>query len=308
MKIIITDKIDLVPEHDKVLRAIPDIKVYDDTNNDPKVIIKRIKEAEVATANYIDFPSEVLKQAKKLKYVIVPAVGYDWVDVKEATEQGIKVINCPSFNSQAVAEHAIGLMLAVKRRIVEAHNSILEGKWTPKILTGTEVMGKHLVTVGYGNIGKRVCKLAEGLGMSVAHIDSETTVDAFDMHIAEADVLVLCLPLNDSTKGIINRKRISLLKPNVVLINVARGLVVDQDALYEALTKGNIAGAGIDVFPNDNSITKPSAEILKFAKLSNVVATPHLAYNTEGSIFRLGEQILASIQSCIDDKPINVVN
>ena len=125
MKVVITDKINFDASSRKKLEKIPDIKIYDDVPTSEKDIIERIKDAEIATAWYIDITREIIESAPKLKYIVVPAVGTEWVDSKAATEKGIKVLNCPTFNSQAVAEHAIGLMFAVKRQIVAAHQSIL---------------------------------------------------------------------------------------------------------------------------------------------------------------------------------------
>ena len=127
MKIVITDFINIAPEDREKLEKFPDITIYDDTINDPKILSERLRDAEIATANFIDLTGDIITSAPKLKYIISPAKGYDWIDVKKATEKGIKVLNCPTFNSQAVAEHAIGLMFAVERKIVQAHNSILKG-------------------------------------------------------------------------------------------------------------------------------------------------------------------------------------
>ena len=222
--------------------------------------------------------------------------------------RGIKVLNCPSYNSQAVAEHAIGLIFAVSRKIIQAHISILNGAYKPQEFLGVEVEGKLLVTVGYGNIGKRIIKMAEGLGMKSDYINSKTTSQEIDEKIKKADILVLCLPLTAKTKNIIDKKRLSLLKKNAIVINVARGLVVDQKALYQALKKNKITGAGIDTFAKDETITKARKDILDFAKLQNVVATPHMAFNTKEAAERLGNELISNINSCFKNKPINVVN
>lgn len=308
MKIVIPDHIELDPTDREKLQKIPNITIYDDTINRTQVIIDRIKEAEIATANFIDLTKEIIQRAIKLRYLISPAAGYDWIDVKTATAQGIKVLNCPTFNSQAVAEHALALMLAVKRKLIQAHKSILEGKFTSQLFKGTEAKGKLLVTIGYGHIGKRVIAMADGIGMNTAFINTKTDTDEFDRLIANADVLVLCLPLNDTTRGIMDKRRIGLMKKTAIVINVARGLVIDQGALYEALKTNKIAGAGIDTFAKDETITKAREDILNFTKLPNVVATPHMAYNTFEAAQRLGKELIADIKSCLTGEPINVVN
>lgn len=309
MKVVITDKINFNVASRKKLEKIPNIKIYSDVPSSVEDIIERIKDAEIATAWYIDLTKEIIEAAPKLKYIVVPAVGTEWVDSKTATVKGIKILNCPTFNSQAVAEHAIGLMFAVKRQIVAANQSVLRGEYSAKKFEGTEVRGKTLVTLGYGNVGQRVTEMAKGLGMETGYINTKTSDSESRELLRKADVLVLCLTLNDQTRGILNAAKISLLKKSAVIINVARGLVIDQSAFYNALSKGMIAGAGIDTFANDeNTLGKTPEEVLKFARLPNVVATPHIGFKTKEALERLGEELIRNIESCIEGEPINVVN
>jgi len=308
MKIVIPDKIDVNQQSRKKLDTLSDIKIFDDIINDPKVIIERIGDAEIVTANFIDLTKEIIESCSNLKYIISPAVGYDWIDSDAATNKGIKILNCPTFNTQAVAEHAIALMFAIMRKILNANKSILNGKFDSMEFIGTEVSGKTLVTVGKGNIGSKILKMASGLGMKTDYIDSQTSSQEFKSKISQADVLVIAVPLNGQTKGLIDRDVLSFLKPTAILINVARGLIVDQDALYEVLINNKIAGAGIDVFPKDETIKETNDQIMKFAKLSNVVATPHMAFNTQESVERLGEELIDDLESCLSGSPINVVN
>jgi len=308
MNICIPDFIKLGPEVIEQIKSLGNLTIYDDANNDEDVIISRIKDADIITANYINITSKVIRNSPKLKYVVVPAVAADWVDIVTCREVGIKVLNCPTYNSQAVAEHAIGLMFAVKRQIVNAHNMILNGEWKPKSLMGTELKGKRLTVYGYGNIGKRVYDLASGLGMDVSYINSKTSKEEVNKLIGESDVIVLYLPLNDKTKGLFGKEKIQLMKPSAILINVARGLIVDNNYLINALENKEIAGAGLDVFPDDNTITKPTDLIMKYTKLNNVVLTPHLGYFTQESSIRLGEELVADIKSCIEGQPIHVIS
>lgn len=308
MKIVIPDEIKLDTPSRKKLESFADIKIFDDIVNKPEIIIERIKDAELVTANYIDLTADVIKNAPKLKYIISPAVGYDWIDSRVATERGIKILNCPTYNTRAVAEHAIALMFAVSRKIIQANNSILDGKFDSMAYTGIEVGGKTLVCIGNGNIGSKIQSMAKGLGMATDYIDTKTTVQEFDAKIAKADFLVISVPLNEKTKGLINKDKLSLLKSSCIVINVARGLVVEQDALYEALSSNHIAGAGIDTFPDDQTIKETNDLIMKFAKLPNVVATPHMAFNTKESTERLGQELITDIESCLRGEPVNTVN
>lgn len=308
MKIVIPDKIDLDSSSRKKLESFADIQIFDDIVNKPEVIVERIKDAEIMTANYIDLTAEVIRNAPKLKYIISPAVGYDWIDSKVATESGIKILNCPTYNTRAVAEHAIALIFAVSRKLVQANNSILNGKFDSMSYAGVEVGGKTLVCVGNGNIGSKIQLMARGLGMTTDYIDTKTSDQDFDTKISKADILVISVPLNAKTENLINKEKLSLLKSTCIVINVARGLVVEQDALYEALSANKIAGAGIDTFPNDQTIKEANDLIMKFAKLPNVVATPHMAFNTKESTERLGQELIADIESCLRGEPINTVN
>jgi len=308
MKIVIPDKIKVDVISRKKLESLPDIEIFDDIVNKPEVIIERIKDAEIVTANYIDLTAEVIRNAPKLKYIISPAVGYDWIDSKVATERGIKILNCPTFNTRAVAEHAIALMFAVSRQLVQANNSILDGKFDSMAYTGIEVGGKTLICLGNGNIGSKILTMAKGLGMNTDYIDTKTTSQEFDQKISKADVLVISVPLNEKTKALIDKSKLSLLKPTAIVINVARGLVIEQEALYESLLSKSIAGAGIDTFPDDQTIKVTNDQIMKFAKLPNVVSTPHMAFNTKESGERLGLELIADIESCLKGQPINTVN
>ncbi len=309
MKIVIPDSIHISDDAQMKLKTLySDFTFYQDTVNVPEAIKDRIKDAEIITANFIDLTEEIINSAPKLKYIISPAKGFDWIDVRAATKRGIRVLNCPSYNSRAVAEHAIGLMFAVKRSIFQAQMSIINGEYNTHKFLGTEVNSNLLVTVGYGNVAKHIISMAHGLGMKTEYANSKTSSEDLDKLISISDVLVLCLPLNESTNGIINKNRIALMKKSAILINVARGLVVNQEALYEALKSNKIAGAGIDTFAKDETLSQARQDIIDFAKLSNVVATPHIAYNTIEASVRLGEELLRNIDSCIKGTPINVIN
>jgi phosphoglycerate dehydrogenase-like enzyme len=299
MKIVITDRIELSSVATEKIKQLPAV-LHDDTPADEATIIERIKDAEIITANYIDITPSMIDAAPQLKYIIVPAVGYEWVDYKYASKKGIKVLNCPTHNSLAVAEHALALLFATVRSIVESDVALRNGDWQQEKYRGFELSGKRLGLVGYGNIGKNVARMAEGLGMTVVHTNSKSTDDELDKLLAESDVVVLCLPLNENTKNLISAERLSLMKQTAVLVNVARGAILDQAALYDALKDGRIAGAGLDVFTGEPLKGAPSDEIISLSKLPNVVATPHIAYNTEETALRLGDELLANIQACLN--------
>ncbi len=307
MKIVITDFINIPIEAKNKLKSLTSIIIYEDTINDPRVTEERIKDAEIVTANYIDLSKYLIDSAPNLKYIISPAKGYDWIDSKAAKARGIQILNCPTFNAQAVAEHAIALMFAVKRQILNVNKSLINGDYNATSFVGSEVNGKTLLTIGHGEVGKRILKMAVGLGMKTLYSDSKTGLHDLDKMIAESDVVVLCLPLNHETKGMFDSERIKHLKRTAVVVNVARGLVIEQSTFLEILKENKLMGAGIDTFPKDETIKVPTKEILEFTKLPNVVATPHMAYNTFEAAERLGDELIADIESCLINKPINVV-
>jgi phosphoglycerate dehydrogenase-like enzyme len=306
MNVVFPDHIELTPEAEQGLKALG-VTLYDDTPAEAE-IIARIADAEIITANYYDATPQVIDSAPKLKYIIVPAVGYEWVDHKYAAGKGIKVLNCPTHNSLAVAEHAIALMFALQRKLTWANQDLRSGAWGSKHFRGAELHGRQLGLIGYGRIGKQVKTMAEGLGMRVSHVNSSSSPQELDALLASSDITCLCLPLTGATHHLIDARRLSQIKPGAVLVNVGRGATIDQPALTQALKTGALAGAALDVFDGEPLTGKPSQAIIDLANLPNVVATPHIAYNTEETAARLGDELIKNLKSCLDGSPINVVN
>jgi D-3-phosphoglycerate dehydrogenase len=305
MKIILPDKINISDHYKDEVRALG-AEVFDDLPDESE-LKDRIKGAEVITASYIDITPSIIDAAPNLKYIIVPAVGYEWVDAEYAASKGITTLNCPTFNSQAVAEHAISLLMAVNRNLITAVDGIRAGKWKSQTMVGYELEGKKLGLIGYGNVGTRIEKIATALGMNVSHVNSKSTAEEVDRLLSDSDFVAICAPLNGSTHNLVDQRRLSLLKPTAVLVNVGRGAVVDQDALIAMLRAKKIRGAGLDVFDGEPLTGTPNDTIVEMAKLPNVIATPHTAYNTEEINDKQGAEILANLKSCIEGKPINVV-
>lgn len=305
MKIVLPDKINIADEYKAEIKKLGAELFNDLPDNDE--LKKRIADAEIITANYVDITPDVIDAAPNLKYIVVPAVGYEWVDTKYAASKGIATLNCPTFNSQAVAEHAMTLLMAANRNLITGVDELRAGKWEPQELVGYELSGKKLGLIGYGNVGTRIEKIATALGMKVSYVNSKSTSDGVDTLLSNSDFVVICAPLNDGTKNLVDERRLKLLKPTAVLVNVGRGAIVDQNAFIELLKNKKIRGAGLDVFDGEPLTGKPSEAIVELAKLPNVVATPHIAYNTEEINDKQGTEILANLQSCIDGEPINVV-
>ena len=307
MKIVLPDHIYLTPEHNTQLRRLGEVTIYDDIPNAEEAIA-RIAGAEIIIPTWIKITENVIQSNPSLKCIIVPGVGYDYIDLKAADAAGVKVVNCPMHNLTAVAEYTFALIFAVSRQLVSANIALKNGEWHTQLYVGTELSGKKLGLIGYGNIGRKVAQLATGFGMDVIHASSITPSDQLDELIASADILSLHLPVTAQSKYLLDERRLNLMKKSAYLINTARGAIIDQKALLSVLKSGDIAGAALDVFENEPLTGRPNEEIMELIQLNNVVATPHIAYNTEETAFRLGEELIESIQAYVNGAPINVVN
>lgn len=246
----------------------------------------------------------VLDRATGLKLVARPGTGLDNVDVEHAKARGVAVVNSPESLVEAVAEHAILLMLALSRKLTAADASTKAGKWEKAGFMGTEMKGKTLGIVGLGKIGQRVGELARALGMSILIYDVITipqevltklgakVVGLDDLFVA-ADYVTLHVPLTQDTRHLVDARRLSLMKRSSCIVNTSRGGVIDEDALAHALKYGALGGAGLDVFETE----PPSGEVLS---APNVVLTPHIGGQTleaqVNAITVIGEKIKSFFQ------------
>ncbi|MDA8234460.1 MAG: phosphoglycerate dehydrogenase [Clostridia bacterium] len=229
--------------------------------------------------------ARVIENATNMKVIGRAGVGVDNIDVAAATNRGVIVVNAPDGNTIAAAEHTLALMLALSRNVPQANENLKKGKWMRKEYVGVELRNKVLGVIGLGRIGTAVAKRAQGFEMETIGYDpylSEERAQAIGVKlmpveevIKKADFLTVHLPLTKETRYLINSGTIETMKDGVRIINVARGGVIDEKALYEALKTGKVAGAAIDVFE-----TEPTTESPLF-ELDNVVVTPHLGASTE---------------------------
>ena len=229
---------------------------------------------------------EMIDRATQCKIIARVGVGLDNIDVDAAKAKNIRVINAVEGAMNAVAELVLGLMLSMAREIPRADREIRNGKWLKKELMGIELSGKYLGIVGLGNIGKRLAKLARGLNMNIIGFDVMPIADDFardvglikadiDTLLSSADFISFHVPLTDTTHHLVNAKRISTMKKSAYIINTSRGEIIDEDALYDALKEGKIAGAALDVFEKEPAVGN------KLTTLSNVICTPHIGAQTK---------------------------
>jgi phosphoglycerate dehydrogenase-like enzyme len=250
----------------------------------PDDIVSIIPDADAAiTRGYGRLSRDALSAGRKLKCVARCGVGTDNIDVRAATEAGIPVIYAPGSTTNAVAEHALMLMLNVARRAVRLVNETKVGNWAfrQEYGMGVELSGRTLGIIGLGEIGTRVAELGQAFGMHIQYWSRQSRNERFafsEFHelLKTSDFICICVALTPETTKLMTPEAFALMKPQAILINIARGDVIDEAALFEALTNGRLAGAGLDVIASDSSNTDNPL----FA-LDNVIVTPHVASLTE---------------------------
>lgn len=262
-------------------------------------LVKQIKDVHLlGIRSKTKVTARVLDAAKKLQAIGCFCIGVNQVDLDAAMHHGVVVFNAPYSNTRSVAELIIGLSIMLIRRIPDKNKAAHEGIWRKESKGSYELRGKTLGIVGYGNIGSQVSVLSEGLGMKVLFYDVETKLPLGNAHAAknlkdllsQADIVSLHVPETAQTKNLINKNNIKFFKKGAILINYARGKVVDLDALAKSLQEGALSGAAIDVFPwepekNGDSFSVP------LQGLSNVILTPHIGGSTEEAQENIGEDV-----------------
>ncbi len=258
--------------------------------------------------------AKVLAKPGKFRAVARAGVGVDNIDVKEATRKGILVMNTPGGNTLSAAEHTMALILAMSRNVVQACNSLKSGAWDRKKYTGNQLNNKILGLIGLGRIGMAVAKMAQGFNMKILGYDpfaAPTDAEKLGIEITdnieriykEADFISLHIPKNEQTLNMIGAPQIELMKPTVRIVNCARGGIINEDALYDALTKKRIAGAALDVFP------KEPPENTRFTECENCVVTPHLGASTEEAQIEVAVEAAQILIDALKGGPVrNAIN
>ncbi|MFL2100245.1 D-2-hydroxyacid dehydrogenase [Desemzia sp. FAM 23989] len=302
----------------KGLEELGELEVYDRTSlTNEDEIIDRINQAEIVLTNKVPITKTVIEACPSIKYIGVLATGYNVVDVRAAQEKDIVVTNVPDYSTQSVAQMTFALLLEICQQVGHHNQAVKEGKWeehpdwTFFDYPLLELAGKTMGIIGFGSIGQATAKIAEAMGMNViAYNRSQSeegkklaTYVPLDELLEKADVVSLHIPLVEETQALINQESISKMKEGVILLNTARGGLVDERAVAEALNSGKIYAAGVDVVSTESiENTNP------LLKAKNVFITPHIAWATKESRARLIDSAVDNVKQFINRNPKNVVH
>ena len=297
------------------LAQLGECEIHDRTP--AELVIERSLSAEVLLTNKTVLDSDIINQLDALKYIGVTATGYNVVDTDAARERKVFVTNVPAYSTMSVAQLVFALILELTSNVGGHNSSVHDGEWaacpdfcywrTPLV----ELDGLTMGIVGYGRIGRAVGEIARSFGMKVivatrstpSFPDSGYEHTGVEDVFRRGDIVSLHCPLTDETAELVNRDRVSLMKPGAYLINTGRGGLVNEHDLAEALNSGTIAGAGIDVLS-----TEPPAPDNPLLTAGNCVITPHLAWATKAARTRLMSTVVNNLKSFINGAPVNVVN
>jgi D-3-phosphoglycerate dehydrogenase len=291
-----------------------DVSVFTDRPTSFEQQIERLQGATILlnSRGAVKWPGDVLRQLPSLKFITVFGIGTDSIDLATAKELGITVSNIPGKTAPVVAEHAFGLMLAAAKRVVFQTGEMRAGRWGTRI-DNIYLNGKTLGVIGAGPIGARMAALGKAIGMHVIAWTYNPTPEraanmgvefvSLDDLLRRSDVVSLHLPLTDQSRGMIGERELGLMKAGSLLINTGRGALVDEPALLAALDSGHLAGAGLDVFPQE-----PLPADDPILSRQQVVLTPHNADSTPEGLDFLNEGAVENAVAFLDGHPQNVVN
>ncbi len=313
MKIVVIEPLGIPMENlkataEKIIGEKTEIVYYDTKTTDTAELSERGKDADIIVVSNLPLKREVLENCKNLKMISVAFTGVDHIAMDYCREKGITVSNCAGYSTESVAELVFGMLISLYRNIIRCDEAVRNGG-TKDGLVGFEIKGKKFGIVGTGAIGLKTAEIAKAFGCRVyAYSRTQKEIEGItylplDELFSECDIISLHVPLTESTKGLINAEKLALMKKTAVLINTARGPVVDSSALAEALADGKIAGACIDVFENEPPVAKEHPLL----NAPNVIATPHIAFATAEAMEIRAGMVFENVTAYLDGKPINVM-
>ncbi|MGB3341563.1 MAG: hydroxyacid dehydrogenase [bacterium] len=297
MKVLVSDPI--APQGVEILKDAG-FEVTEQSGLGPEELVKIIPEYDaIIVRSATKVTKEIIEAGRNLKVIGRAGIGLDNIDQEAAKNKNIKVVNTPTATSISVAELALGMMFAAARRIPQANASTRASKWEKKKFKGFELYGKKLGIIGLGRIGTELAKRAKAMGMSVQAFDPYVKTSEYaevvdlDTLIKESDYISLHIPRTKETEHILNKNAFTKMKDNVVIINCARGGVVDENALYEAISSGKVRVACVDVFE-----IEPAKEN-KLFELEQVIVTPHIGAQTKEGQNRAGTQVAELVRDAL---------
>ncbi|MDD5954736.1 MAG: hydroxyacid dehydrogenase [Firmicutes bacterium] len=292
MKFVMTQAV--CPEGLALLEGVAEVYVAD--NQDPNNYLDQMADADALIVRIARCDGHAIENSPNLKVIGRTGVGYDTVDVAKATELGIPVVITPGANNRSVAEHAVAMMFALSKNLVEAQNEMCAGNWEIRgARKAFELEGKTVGVIGMGAIGRETAKICQGCGMKIAGYDpflsreriesmgAEYYADYEDL-LKEADIVTIHVPLTDGTRDMISMKQLKLMKKTALIVNCSRGGIVNERDLVEALKAGIIAGAGTDVFCNEPPKTDDP-----LLNCPNLLVSPHSAAQTREAVIKMAQ-------------------
>ncbi|WP_026694787.1 phosphoglycerate dehydrogenase [Peribacillus kribbensis] len=304
-KILVADAIK--PEGLAPLHEAPNVEVIQKSVQEAGEELQNIDALLVRSETKVT--DELFAAMPKIKIVARAGVGIDNIDVTAATKHGVVVINAPDGNTISTAEHTFAMMASLVRNIPQAHSSVKNKEWKRSAFTGTELFGKTLGIVGMGRIGTELAKRAKVFGMNVLVYDPffseerakqlNVKASALEELLAEADIITVHTPLTKETKGLINEKNIGLCKKGVYFLNCARGGIIDEDALYNAIINKHAGGAALDVFVEEPPFSN------KLLELDEVIVTPHLGASTREAQLNVASQVAQEVIQYLNGNPVS---
>ena len=305
MKFVMTQAV--CPEGLQMLDGVADIYVAD--NQDPNNYLDEMKDADALIVRIAKCDGHAIENSPNLKVIGRTGVGYDSVDVKTATAHGIPVVITPGANNRSVAEHAVAMMFALSKNLVEAQQEMCKGNWEIRgAKKAFELEGKTVGILGLGAIGRETAKICEGCGMKVAAYDpflSKEQVEGYGAEYYEnyedllkaSDVISIHVPLTDETRNMIGKKQLSEMKKTALIINCSRGGIINEADLVEALKNGEIAGAGTDVFCNEPPKTDDP-----LLNCPNLIERPHSAAQTREAVIKMAQMCVKGCLAVAEGK------
>lgn len=283
------------------------ITAYDSLPKDQDELGDRLADADLAVIANYPLRKEALEKAASLKYLCVAFTGVDHVAIDYCKEKGIAVSNCAGYSTESVAELTFSLILALYRKLSEGGCAARNGK-TSAGLMGIEIGHRKFGIIGTGAIGRRVADIASAFGADVygysrSRKAASITYTDLDTLLSTCDIISVHLPLTSETRGLLSREKLSLMKPGAILINTARGGVIDNAALADLLREGKIAGAGIDVFDGE----PPLAKDYPLLSAPNTVLTPHVGFFTEEAMARRAVIVMDNLRAYLKGEQENVI-